>query len=268
METNREIALSNREFGLLTLGFAVFLFCGMLLCLEVGRRLFGRQARKYGITAPKGVGIVDSAVYGLLALLLGFSFSGAASRFDKRRDLVIQEVDEISTAWQYIDMLPPPPQAAIRAGFRSYLDALIAAYSVPAASAEEKRQRQKLENAREGIWSNAVAACLAEGGEKARMLLLPKLNDMFDTVNIEFLQQRIHPPLIIFVLLAITAFAAAIFAGYSMASERRNWIYIIGVAATISIATYVILELESPRVGWVRVDAIDRALIELRATMK
>src|SRR5262245_53862113 len=195
METNRETGLSNIEFGFLTLGFAVFLFCGMLLCLELGRRLFGHQARKYGVSAPKGVGIVDSAVYGLLALLLGFSFSGAASRFDKRRDLVIQEVDEISTAWQYIDMLPVAPQATIRAGFRNYLDALIAAYSVPAGSKEEKRHRATLEQARADIWSNAVAACLAEGGEKARMLLLPKLNDMFDIVDIEFLQQRIHPPL-------------------------------------------------------------------------
>jgi hypothetical protein len=240
----------------------------MLLCLELGRRLFGYQSRKYGFTAPKGVGIVDSAVYGLLALLLGFTFSGAASRFDKRRDLVIQEVDEISTAWQYIDMLPPAPQVPIRAGFHSYLDALIAAYSHSALSNEQMRYRAELERARQGIWANAVAACLAEGGEKARVLLLPKLNDMFDTVDNEFLQQRVHTPVLIFALLAMTAFAAAVFAGYSMAGERRNWVYIVGVAATVSVATYVILELESPRVGWVRVDAIDQALVELRATMK
>jgi hypothetical protein len=47
----------------------------------------------------------------------------------------------------------------------------------------------------------------------------------------------------------------------------RNWIYIIGLAASVSVATYVILELEYPRLGLSRANATDSALVELRQTM-
>jgi hypothetical protein len=69
-------------------------------------------------------------------------------------------------------------------------------------------------------------------------------------------------------MLGVAALAAALFAGYGMAtSPRHNWMYVIGVAATISVATFVILELESSRLGLIRIDSIDQTLVELRATM-
>ena len=91
---------------------------------------------------------------------------------------------------------------------------------------------------------------------------------MFGAVEAERMARRIHPPNIIFAMLGIAALTTALFAGYALASGvARNWIYMIGVAATIAIATYVILELEYPRLGLVRVNTMDRAVLELRATM-
>jgi hypothetical protein len=50
--------------------------------------------------------VIDGAVFGLMALLLGFSFSGAVSRFDTRRELIVQETNAIGTAWLRVDLLP------------------------------------------------------------------------------------------------------------------------------------------------------------------
>jgi hypothetical protein len=92
---------------------------------------------------------------------------------------------------------------------------------------------------------------------------------MFGVIESERLARRIHPPSLIFVMLGLTAFAAALFAGYGIASKStRNWLYMIGVAATISVAVYAIIELEYPRLGLVRIDDMDRALSELRAGMR
>jgi hypothetical protein len=114
-----------------------------------------------------------------------------------------------------------------------------------------------------------VAACLAPSGEQARVLLLPALNEMFGIVESERLARRMHPPIVIFAMLGLTAFAAALFAGYGIAAgPTRNWIYLLGVAATVSSAAYVIIDLEYPRLGLIRIDAINQALVELRATMK
>src|SRR5688572_30317883 len=72
------------------LGIAGFLLL-MLLASELGRRLgVARIARDPGGLA-KGIGAAEAAVFGLLGLLLAFSFSGAASRFEDRRHLVTSE---------------------------------------------------------------------------------------------------------------------------------------------------------------------------------
>jgi len=51
-------------------------------------------------------------------------------------------------------------------------------------------------------------------------------------------------------------------------AKTRSWIHVIGFAAVLSLTVYVILDLEHPRVGLIRVDAFDRSLYELRESMK
>jgi hypothetical protein len=101
------------------------------------------------------------------------------------------------------------------------------------------------------------------------MLLLPSLNEMFAVAESERLARRIHSPALIFLMLAISALASAVFVGYALgSSQRRNWMYMLGSAATVAVAMYVIIELEYPRLGLLRADSIDQALVELRTTMK
>ena len=76
------------------------------------------------------------------------------------------------------------------------------------------------------------------------------------------------PPVIIYVMLGIAALASALFAGYALAAAARNPMYMVAIAATVAVALYVIVELEYPRRGLVRVDAMDKVLVELRATLR
>ena len=257
------------HFTLIALALVGGLFGGMLLLLELGRRVGVRQLERDPTGGHAGVGVVEGAVFGLLALLLGFTFSGAATRFDGRRQLISDEVNAIGTAWLRIDLLPPEPQPAIRDGFRRYLDARLAAYrKIPDLSAAAI-EFANATRAQEDIWERAVAACVAQGGEPARMLLLPSLNEMFDIAEARLLAMRMHPPAVIWVMLATVALAAALLAGYGMAGgHARNWVFMVGFAATTAVALYVIVDLEYPRLGLIRVDSFDQALVEVRATMK
>ena len=91
-----------RFVELCTLG----LFLGMLLFLEVGRRLgLRRRAPAAEGTAAEGR-VVEGAVFGLLGLLVAFTFSGAAARFDTRRQLIVEETNAIGTAYLRLDLLP------------------------------------------------------------------------------------------------------------------------------------------------------------------
>src|SRR5215475_15115285 len=116
-------------FILFSVVLAVGLFISMLVFLEVGRRLGVRRLAERGSPDSAAVGVVDGAVYGLLALLIGFTFSGAADRFDRRRELIAEEKNAAETAWLRVSIMPPDLQPPILTHFREYIDAIIAYYA-------------------------------------------------------------------------------------------------------------------------------------------
>jgi hypothetical protein len=254
-------------------GWAIVLtlaFCGaMLLCVELGRRWARAQLERHGPESRAGVGVVDGAVYALLALLVGFSFSGAGARFDARRGLIAREANALSTAWQRIDFLPAEQQGSIRDALRGYLDAVIASYARATPADDVLREPPDVTRAHDQLWRQVVATCVQPTCDRARMLLVPSMNEVFDAVDDERFARRMHPPNIIFGMLVIAALASSLFIGYGLASaSKRNWIYIIGFAASVSIASYVIIDLEFPRLGLIRVDRTDELLREQRAAMQ
>ena len=255
-------------FTLLALALAGGLFAGMLFFQELGRRIGVRELER-NPAGRGGVGVVEGAVFGLLALLLGFTFSGAATRFDERRQLIVQEVNAIGTAWLRIDLLPEESQPAIRDGFRRYLDARLAAYGKLPDMAAAKVELANATRAQDEVWALSVAASLAPAGERARVLIIPALNEMFDIAQARLLAAQMHPHPVIWVMLGTVALATALLAGYGMATgHARNWVYMVGFAATTAVATYVIVDLEFPRLGLIRVSSFDQALVDVRASMK
>jgi hypothetical protein len=252
-----------------TPALAAALFLGMLLLLEVGRRRGLRRLAKDPEGARHGIGAANGALFGLLGLLVAFTFSGAASRFDTRRQLVVEEANDIGTAWLRLDLLPPIDQPAMRSLFRRYLDSRLETYrrlpDIEAAEAElvetAKLQAQ--------IWQQAVAACEAKHDTPTTSLVLTSLNTMFDIVNTRIEGARLHPPLVIFALLFGLGLGCSFLAGYDMAGSRtRSWTHILGFAGVIALSVYVILEIEYPRFGFIREDTSDRVLVELRKSME
>jgi hypothetical protein len=249
---------------------ALGLFVGMVLLLELGRRIGVRRIANDPEGAQAGTGAVDGAVFALLGLLIAFTFAGAATRFDERRNLIVQETNDIGTAYLRLDLLPASAQPALRDLFRRYVDSRLEVYrklpDIEAARAELVRSNQLQGE----IWSQAVAAGrMTEAPPAANMLLLPALNQMIDITTTRTMAAQVHPPLVIFVLLFGLALVAALLAGYGMAGGKtRSWIHMIGFAATMALAVNIIIDIEYPRLGLIRVEAFDQALVELRASMK
>jgi hypothetical protein len=247
---------------------AVGLFAGVLACLRLGRRLGERKLARDPDGARAGVGAVEGSIFGLVGLLLAFTFSGAAARFDQRRMAIADEANAIGTAWLRLDLLPPEARAELRERFRDYLDSRIATYdamSDPTAVSAELRRSGELQAL---IWARAVDASAELPAPQATMLLLPALNQMFDVMTIRTMQRRIHPKPIIYEALVVLSLAAATLVGYAMSGVREpSRIHCVIFAAVLALALYVILDLEYPRIGLIQIDAADEVLHDLRASM-
>lgn len=255
------------NFGVHTLLLAGGLFLAMLALLEIGRRFGLRHVAQDSEGARAGAGVVDGAVFALLGLLVAFTFSGAASRFDERRKLIVDEANAIGTAYLRIDLLPAAAQADLRESFRRYLDARLAVYRVLPDLVAAKAELARAAGLQQEIWTKSVAA--SAGAQAPTMLLLPALNEMFDITTTRTMAAQTHPPPVIFGLLFALAGLSALLAGYAMAPARtRNVMHMAVFALTLAGAVYVILDLEYPRVGLIRVDSFDQVLIDLRQGMK
>jgi hypothetical protein len=255
------------NFTAIVLAVAAGLFLGTLGALEVGRYLGRRLVERGGEST--GTGAVEGAIFALLGLVIAFTFSGAASRFDSRRELVAQEANTIGTAWLRIDLLPEAAQPAVRDLFRRYLDARLAGYRKISSGMLPTAEIELSQRLQGDIWKASVAGCRATDSTIPCLLLLPALNDMIDITTTRAMAARIHPPLVVFLMLGGLAFASSMLAGYSMgAGKARSRFHLFAFALVIAATVYVIVDLEYPRLGFIRIDSADSVLSDLRRTMK
>jgi hypothetical protein len=251
----------------LNIGLFVTLFTALIACLEGGRRL-GRRAFAGDRPHPSGLGTVEAVTFGLLGLLLAFTFSGAAARLDTRRAQIVDEANAIGTAWLRLDILPEAAQPKLREAFRAYTDSRIAVYRTFSGSGLEAARAA---SARAGalqqqIWTGAVAAC----GDLASctVVVLPALNQMFDLAATRLAATQMHPPAIVYVVLVAISLVCGFLVGYEMgATVVASRSHMILLALVLSFTFYVILDFEYPRLGFIRIDDFDTLLVQLRASM-
>lgn len=251
-------------------GIAFALFPGILLFLEIGRRLGRRALRLHGDSGITSIGSPETAVFALLGLLIAFTFSGALTRFDVRRAQVVDEANAIGSAYLRIDLLPASAQPRLREALRDYVDARIATYRKLPDIDAARREVARSQALQSDIWSQAVAAVrMPESRMGAEILLIPALNQMFDIMTVRVVATQMHPPLIVYGMLVALGLAAALLAGYQAAGQKsHDWIHQVGFAVIVAVTLYVILDIEYPRLGWIRLDAIDEVLVNVRASMK
>jgi len=258
--------MTPTSYGLL---LATGILVGMVATLEAGRRIGTRRLARDPDGAQTGLGVVEGAVFSLLGLLIAFTFAGAATRFDTRRQLIVEEANTIGTAYQRIDLLPDQAQPVLRDLFRQYMDSRLETYrklpDIEAARAELARSRRLQDE----IWTYAIKACRDSGSQPAHMVLLPALNPMFDIATTRIEAMNIHPPPIIFAMIGVLALIAALLAGHGMAGSRAtSSVHTVAFAAVIALTVYVIIDLEYPRFGLINVHGSDRVLVELRESLK
>jgi hypothetical protein len=245
------------------------LFAGLLVCLEIGYRIGRNRARKNPELGFEGIGAMEAAIFSLVGLLLAFSFSGASTRFEARRQLIVQEANAIATAYQRLDLVPTADQPELRHLLAEYLDARLQAFERILDRPVADQEFARAAGIAQQVWSRALVASGSDPTQNSIRLLLPALNQMSDVANQRAVALQTYMPELIFWLLVGIVLMSGLLAGYAMARRpRRSWLHMVCFSAIISLTISVIFDFNYPRYGLIRVDAADKTLLELRDSMR
>lgn len=113
------VAAPLAQFPLvLALIVGLVVLCGSAEC---GRYFGGRNSRRGGDTSST----LEAALLGLLALIIGFTFSITLTRYEARRDAVLKEANSVETTALRAVLLPAPHNQDILGLLHDYLQARI-----------------------------------------------------------------------------------------------------------------------------------------------
>ncbi len=227
--------------------FLIGLF-GILLVTEIGWQL--------GIRTKDGGGsnitTLESAMLGLLALMLAFTFSMALSRFEARRDAVLNEANSIGTTALRARLLSNPYRSETLKLLREYTHIRIQIVQQATSLAQSKTIIDRSNAIQEALWQQAKAAASKDSGLVPTGLFIQSLNEMIDDQGkrLSALRNRV-PNSVLLTLLAIAAVAGA-FAGYASAVDTHRTrlpIYVMGLL--ISVVIFLIIDLDRPSAGFI-----------------
>lgn len=242
---------------------ALLVFLALLLCCEAGARVH----RGRGDDDVTEEGYLVSAALGLLALLLGFTFSLALDRYETRRNLVVVEANALGTAWLRAGVLPEAPRGALRTSLAAYADTRLAL----AAAGEDLGQvavaEARTATLQKVSWGLALGAVAQLGEAPYGQGLLASLNDVYDATSARHAALQTRIPGEVALVLGLYALIAAGILGYTTARGRlRHRAATTALLGLLAMTIGLIVDLDRPRSGAITVD--QSPMVDVRASMR
>lgn len=252
-------------YGIDAMWIAAALLVALLLAIDGGFRLGRHRERAESDTAKAHLTAIQASMLGILALLLGFTFSSALERFDARSAAVVDEANAISTAWLRTGLLPVAHQEPARAALRNYLDIRIVANGMATDRYEGIRaMRVKTTLAHARLWESARVAAAADPHPVTTGLYAQSINAVIDAYVLRNAALDRHVPEVVLFLLMATFLMVGLVIGFAMGvAGVRHSLASHLMVALIAFLVFIILDLDRPRRGLVQVD--QDSLLTLRA---
>lgn len=234
----------------------------VLLSVEAGYRVGKARARRVHETETP-VGEMVAATLGLLAFILAFTFGLAATRFDTKRQLLLDEANSVGTTYLRAAMLPEG-RDEVRMLLRDYVDVRLEAVQ-PGRLAEAIRRSEDIQNR---LWELTVPIAQHNPNSIVVGLFVQSLNEMID-LHAKRLTAGVRnriPAAIWAALYGISIFSFAAMGYHSGLTGTTRSLVILAVAFTFSVVIILIADLDRSQEGVLKVD--QQAMIDLRQSMK
>lgn len=247
--------------------WGIFLFTvGLVfISLEAGILL----GKKHRLSTDKedrsSIGSTVGATLGLLAFLLAFTFGFAASKFDERRVLVLDEANAIGTTYLRAGYIGEPHKSEVRKLLHEYVTVRLEALLNLEKLEEGIKKSEEIQNQ---LWQIAVVIAEKNPGSEVLALFIQSLNEVIDLhskrVNIGV---QIRIPFIIWSTLYIVTILSIGSLGYQIGVTHTHYrgltVLLILIFSTVIT---LIADLDRPQEGLIRVS--QQSLIDLNNKFK
>jgi len=216
---------------------------------EAGRLLGMRASGRGG----GDVSTLEGAILGLLALMIGFTFAMALSRFEARREAVLNEANAIGTTALRARLLPAPHNIEINKLLREYVKTRLDITQRVVSATELDAAIARSNEIQEALWQQTKLVAAKDNGMVPTGLFIQTLNEMIDDQGkrLEALRNRV-PNIVLIALYGVAIVGSAV-AGFANGLEARRVrlpVYIMGLLAVAVIL--LIQDLDGPTAGFIK----------------
>jgi hypothetical protein len=236
------------------MNFPVIVFLTSVLVLWLSIRVGVAINKRHDLEeeARADFNLVLSATLTLLALIIGFSFSMAISRYDQRKNYEEAEANAIGTEYVRVDLLPSADAAAkIRSLLSAYTDERILFYTTRDPS-ELDRVNANVTRLQNELWAAVVPAANAQPNPVVA-LAVAGMNDVLNSQGYTQAAWWNRIPTAAWALLSAIAICCSVLVGYGSHNVKGSGVLILVLPVIVSIAFLLIADIDSPRGGLIRV---------------
>jgi hypothetical protein len=238
------------------------LLAGIAAAHEIGYGV-GRLARSKDEPFDRQIGLVRAATGALVAFLIGFAFSGAASRFIDRLDLIVKEANALGTAYLRADLIVEPYRGELKAALKEYTSDRVTLLSREGRS-QIYPLLAKAGGLHERMWKSAVKG--TQDNAPLMAVVLPPINEVIDLHSTHLSMARRHLPLPIMAALLGAAAIGVGMLGFGTGRIGRRFSRLDSIyGVVLAVALWMTIDLDYPGIGIIRVNNIP--VVETLASM-
>jgi hypothetical protein len=209
------------------------------------------------------LGSINGALLALLGLILAFTFSMASSRFDTRRQLVIDEANDIGTVILRTDIYPDSTRTELRKNLKAYVEERIGFYQSGMNMKKTILHNKQADLLGKKIWKITADYAKIDPITTRTSELIPALNAMIDITTTRKAASESTIPDSIMYFLFMLCICSAFLLGYDN-KRKIDWVILIGFTVMLTLTVFTIVDLDRPRSGLINMDGPNEKIVELR----
>ena len=239
---------------------ALILFVLMMTSIFIGL-VSGRKYHK--------ASFLDSAIlaglFALLGLILAFDFGFSFNHFDNKREIIIEEANDIGTTILRADLYRDPDRKVLREDLKKYVDARVKYFTMRKDEEKVKEAQELSGTIQQQLWKKVSELSRDSCYLVASMQMTTALNNMIDITNTGIYANYEHLPDEIIYLLIFLSCICTFYMGFiSAGKEEFDWLMAGGACLVISLVVFVNFDLDRPRRGFITLDKESNSIVDLK----